>query len=69
MNQDEKREVVERLVVQIKEAKAMIVTDYRGLTVPQTAEVRRALREAGHRSTWPRTRSPGSPQSRPSGRR
>ena len=47
MNQDEKREVVERLVAQIKEAKAMIVTDYRGLTVPQTAEVRRALREAG----------------------
>ncbi len=47
MNQDEKREVVERLVAQIKEAKAMIVTDYRGLTVTQTAEVRRALTEAG----------------------
>ena len=47
MNQDEKREVVERLVAQIKDAKAMIVTDYRGLTVTQTAEVRRALTEAG----------------------
>ena len=47
MNRDEKREVVERLVTQIKESKALIVTDYRGLTVTQTAELRRTLREAG----------------------
>ena len=47
MNRDEKRDVVERLVEQIKEAKALIVTDYRGLTVTETAERRRALREAG----------------------
>ncbi|HEX2587351.1 MAG TPA: 50S ribosomal protein L10 [Gaiellales bacterium] len=47
MNRDEKREVVERLVTQIKESKALIVTDYRGLTVTQTAEIRNALREAG----------------------
>ena len=47
MNREEKREVVERLVVQIKEAKAMIVTDYRGLTVTETADLRRTLREAG----------------------
>jgi large subunit ribosomal protein L10 len=47
MNRDEKREVVERLVAQIKESKALIVTDYRGLTVTQTAELRRTLREAG----------------------
>jgi len=47
MNRDEKREVVERLVAQIRESKALIVTDYRGLTVTQTAEIRNALREAG----------------------
>ncbi|MDX6523057.1 MAG: large subunit ribosomal protein [Gaiellales bacterium] len=47
MNRDEKREVIERLVAQIKESKALIVTDYRGLTVTQTAEIRNALREAG----------------------
>jgi large subunit ribosomal protein L10 len=47
MNRDEKREVVERLVAQIKEAKALIVTDYRGLTVTETADLRRTLREAG----------------------
>ncbi|HEY0389367.1 MAG TPA: 50S ribosomal protein L10 [Gaiellales bacterium] len=47
MNRDEKREVIERLVTQIRESKALIVTDYRGLTVTQTAEIRNALREAG----------------------
>lgn len=47
MQREEKREVVERLVTQIKESKALIVTDYRGLTVTQTAEIRNALREAG----------------------
>lgn len=47
MNRDDKRAVVERLVAQIKESKAMIVTDYRGLTVSQTAEIRDALRPSG----------------------
>ncbi|MDX6592093.1 MAG: large subunit ribosomal protein [Gaiellales bacterium] len=47
MQREEKREIVERLVTQIKESKALIVTDYRGLTVTQTAEIRNALREAG----------------------
>ena len=47
MRRDEKRAVVERLVEQIKESSALIVTDYRGLTVTETADVRRALREAG----------------------
>ncbi|MDX6552562.1 MAG: large subunit ribosomal protein [Gaiellales bacterium] len=47
MQREEKREIVERLVAQIKESKALIVTDYRGLTVTQTAEIRNALREAG----------------------
>ena len=47
MNRDDKAAVVERLVTQIKEAKALIVTDYRGLTVSQTAELRDALRPSG----------------------
>jgi large subunit ribosomal protein L10 len=47
MNRDDKRAVVERLVAQIKESKAMIVTDYRGLSVSQTAEIRDALRPSG----------------------
>ena len=47
MNSEEKRAVVERLVEQIRDANALIVTDYRGLTVTETAELRRSLREAG----------------------
>ena len=47
MNKDEKRAIIERLTEQIRESTAMIVTDYRGLTVAQTAELRRAVREAG----------------------
>jgi large subunit ribosomal protein L10 len=47
VNQEEKRAVVERLVTQIKESSSLIVTDYRGLGVTQTAEIRRTLREAG----------------------
>lgn len=47
MNTEEKRAIVERLVEQIRGANALIVTDYRGLTVTETAELRRSLREAG----------------------
>ena len=47
MNRDDKRAVVERLVTQIKESKALIVTDYRGLTVSETAEIRNPLRPSG----------------------
>ena len=43
----EARVLVERLVEKIKAADSMIVTDYRGLTVTQTAELRRSLTEAG----------------------
>jgi large subunit ribosomal protein L10 len=44
---EQKERVVERLTEHMREAPAMIVTDYRGLTVTQVAEVRRSLREAG----------------------
>ena len=47
MRLEQKERVVERLTERIREAPAMIVTDYRGLTVTQVAEVRRSLREAG----------------------
>lgn len=47
MNVDEKREVVDRLTERIRESAAMIVTDYRGLTVTQVAEIRRGLSETG----------------------
>ena len=47
MDVDEKRAVVERLTTRIRESETMIVTDYRGLSVTQMAEVRAQLREAG----------------------
>lgn len=47
MRLEQKERVVEQLTARMREAPAMIVTDYRGLTVTQVADVRRALREAG----------------------
>lgn len=47
MRLEQKERIVERLTERIREAPAMIVTDYRGLTVTQVAEVRRSLREVG----------------------
>ena len=47
MKQEQKREIIERLAAQIREASAMIVTDYRGLTVADTASLRDSLRETG----------------------
>jgi large subunit ribosomal protein L10 len=44
---EQKERVVERLTARMREAPAMIVTDYRGLTVTQVAAVRRSLSEAG----------------------
>ena len=47
MRLEQKERVVERLTARMREAPAMIVTDYRGLTVTQVADVRSALGEAG----------------------
>ncbi|HUZ83363.1 MAG TPA: 50S ribosomal protein L10 [Gaiellales bacterium] len=47
MNVDEKRAVVEELTARIRDAGTMIVTDYRGLSVTQVAELRRSLAETG----------------------
>lgn len=42
-----KKEAVQNLAEKIKAAKTYVFTDYRGLTVEQDTELRRALREAG----------------------
>jgi large subunit ribosomal protein L10 len=47
MRLEQKERVVETLAARMREAPAMIVTDYRGLTVSQVADVRRSLGEAG----------------------
>ena len=47
MRLEQKQQVVERLTEQIRGSTAMIVANYRGLSVSQVAEVRRSLRETG----------------------
>ena len=47
MRLEQKERVVEELAARMRAAPAMIVTDYRGLTVTQVAEVRRSLVDAG----------------------
>jgi len=44
---EQKQQVVERLTEQIRGSTAMIVANYRGLSVTQVAEVRRSLNETG----------------------
>jgi large subunit ribosomal protein L10 len=46
MNKDRKAEVVEEIARQIEGADAVIAVDYRGISVPQAAELRARLREA-----------------------
>jgi large subunit ribosomal protein L10 len=43
----QKKSVVEELTNRISNAKAIVIADYRGLTVDQDTELRAALREAG----------------------
>jgi large subunit ribosomal protein L10 len=47
VNRDQKQAVIDRLTDRIREADTMIVADYRGLSVGQTAEIRNRLRESG----------------------
>ena len=46
MNRDEKAAVVEEIAGQIQGSEAVFAVDYRGLTVPQAAELRTKLRDA-----------------------
>ena len=49
MNKDEKAAVVEEIASQIQESEAVFAVDYRGISVPQAAELREKLNEAGAR--------------------
>jgi large subunit ribosomal protein L10 len=49
MNREQKAAVVEELAGQIREADAVIAVDYRGISVPQAAELRLRLRDADAR--------------------
>jgi large subunit ribosomal protein L10 len=49
MNRDQKAAVVEEVAAQIKESEAVFAVDYRGISVPQAAELRIKLNEAGAR--------------------
>ena len=49
MNKEQKAAVVEEVTAQIKESEAVFAVDYRGITVPQAADLRTKLEEAGAR--------------------
>ena len=46
MNRDEKAKAIEEIAAQIEGAEAIFAVDYRGISVPQAAELRGKLREA-----------------------
>jgi large subunit ribosomal protein L10 len=46
MNRDQKAAVIEEIAGQIQEAEAVFAVDYRGISVPQAAELRGRLRDA-----------------------
>ena len=46
MNRDQKAAVIDEVAAQISEADAVFAVDYRGISVPQAAELRTALRGA-----------------------
>jgi large subunit ribosomal protein L10 len=49
MNKEQKAAVVDEVATQIKESEAVFAVDYRGISVPQAAELREKLNEAGAR--------------------
>jgi large subunit ribosomal protein L10 len=49
MNRDQKAAVIEEVAAQIQESEAIFAVDYRGISVPQAAELRVKLNEAGAR--------------------
>lgn len=46
MNRDQKAQAIEEIAAQIEGAEAIFAVDYRGISVPQAAELRGKLREA-----------------------
>ena len=49
MNREQKAVAVEEVATQIQESEAVFAVDYRGISVPQAAELRTKLNEAGAR--------------------
>jgi large subunit ribosomal protein L10 len=49
MNRDQKAAVIEEVAAQIEAAEAVFAVDYRGISVPQAAELRSKLNDAGAR--------------------
>jgi large subunit ribosomal protein L10 len=49
MNRDQKAAVVAEVATQIQESEAVFAVDYRGISVPQAAELRTKLNDAGAR--------------------
>ena len=49
MNKEQKAAAVEEVAGQIQESEAILAVDYRGISVPQAAELRQRLSEAGAR--------------------
>jgi large subunit ribosomal protein L10 len=49
MNRDQKAAAVEEVATQIQESEAVFAVDYRGISVPQAADLRTKLNEAGAR--------------------
>ncbi len=49
MNRDQKAAVVAEVATQIQESEAVFAVDYRGISVPQAAELRVKLNDAGAR--------------------
>jgi large subunit ribosomal protein L10 len=49
MNKEQKTAVVEEVAAQIEGAEAVFAVDYRGISVPQVAELRQKLNDAGAR--------------------
>src|SRR2546423_7434293 len=49
MNKEQKTAVVDEVASEIKDAEAIFAVDYRGISVPQAAELRIQLTEAGAR--------------------
>ena len=46
MNRDQKAAVIDEVAAQISESEAVFAVDYRGISVPQAAELRTRLRDA-----------------------
>src|SRR4249919_1900044 len=46
MNREEKAQAIEEIAAEIEAAEAIFAVDYRGISVPQAAELRTRLREA-----------------------